>query len=66
METTRTPRTIALANNASELFDKTAENYDAVAGTPPGLMKQGTAPDYAAHPVNPPTPPAPARNLKGY
>jgi hypothetical protein len=60
------PRDIALASNRSENFDKTAEDYDASAGTPLGVATRNpAAEDYAANPVNPPEPPAPAKNLKG-
>lgn len=58
------PREIAKQKNRSELFDSSAENYDAVAGTPPGVAPQGREGDYAANPVNPPEKPIPAKNLK--
>jgi len=57
------PRTIALqsTDKANLVPD---EGYDAAAGTPAGMCKQGSLPDYAVNPTNPPTPPAPAKNLK--
>jgi hypothetical protein len=56
------PRNIAKQVNDSSLFEEPA--YDADAGVPPGVASQGAHPDYAANPVNPPDPPAPAKNLK--
>lgn len=62
---TGSPRKIAEQVNESSKFDHGVESeYDADAGTPKGVAKQGMRPDYAANPTNPPDPPAPARNLK--
>ena len=60
----RSPRTIAEATNDASKFDRTAENYDAETGTPTGVAKQGTLPNYAANPINPAEHPAPAAGLK--
>jgi hypothetical protein len=61
----RSPRTIAEATNESSNFDSSVAGYDAEAGTPAGLMKQGQLPSYAVNPTNPPEKPAPCTNLKG-
>ena len=59
------PRQIALEKNRSENFDHTVEStFDPEAGCPKGVAPQGPPPDYAANPVNPAEPPAPAKNLK--
>jgi hypothetical protein len=58
------PRQIAIEKNRGENFDRGAADYDAVAGTPPGLVRESAEPSYNADPVNPPDPPAPVRNLK--
>lgn len=58
------PRQIAEQVNT---LDPTAESsYDAIAGVPVGIAKQGKLPDYAVNPVNPPDPEHnSAANLKG-
>jgi hypothetical protein len=58
------PRQIA---EQVDTLDPTAESgYDSIAGTPVGVSKQGTFPNYAVNPVNPPDhEPLPATNLKG-
>ena len=58
------PREIALKVNEKSLFTDGETGYDAVAGCPTSAA--GTRPqrEELAHPVNPPTPPAPATGLK--
>lgn len=58
------PREIALKVNESSLFADGEQGYDAEAGCPTAVAGKRPAPDYAANPVNPPTPAAPAKNLK--
>jgi hypothetical protein len=58
------PREIALKVNEKSLFADGEQGYDAEAGCPTADAGKRPAPDYAANPVNPPTPPAPAKNLK--
>lgn len=59
-----TPRQIAEKVNESSLFADGEQGYDSEAGCPSAVAGKRPAPDYAANPVNPPTPPAPASNLK--
>lgn len=61
----RSPRTIAEATNDSSNVDSAAQNYDAEAGLPTGVMPQRAFPDYATSVSNPPEKPAPCSNLKG-
>jgi hypothetical protein len=58
------PREIAKKVNESSLFADGEQGYDAEAGCPASVAGKRTSPDYAAHAANPPTPPAPASNLK--
>ena len=59
-----TPREIALKVNDRSMFADPEAGFDAEAGCPTADAGKRPAPDYAANPVNPPTPPAPAKNLK--
>ena len=58
------PREIAKKVNESSLFADGEQGYDAEAGCPTSVAGKRPAPDYAANPVNPSTPPAPTKNLK--
>ena len=58
------PRDIALQKNESSLFADGEQGYDSEAGCPSAVAGKRPAPDYNSHPVNPPTPPAPAKSLK--
>jgi hypothetical protein len=59
-----TPRQIAEKVNESSLFADGEQGFDAEAGCPTSVAGKRPAPDYAASPVNPPTPPAPCTNMK--
>lgn len=51
------PREIAKQVNSASLFEEPKDPIDEIA-------PQGKERDYAANPVNPPEPPAPAKNLR--
>lgn len=58
------PRQIALEKNDKSMFADPEAGFDAEAGCPTSVAGKRPAPDYASNPVNPPTPAAPAKNLK--